>query len=105
MGLRSRDISVTHEGHEIALSAAIGVSTARYKLYINGQLVDEESVSFWGMLFGTVITLRGRLPAAEAKKECSVRAVANIRVFRNNDYLIFVGEKQIHHEWATLGGM
>ena len=109
MGLVSRDISVTHDGHEIAIVAALTgmrLSTAAYKLYINGKLVDKHSVSLFGMLLGTVVTLRGQLPASQpGEKARQVKAVANLRVIRRSDYQVFVLDEQIHQEWATLGGL
>lgn len=108
MGLYSRDISVSYNGHEIALSASLGVTltTATYKLYIDGALVDEDSVSVWGMVVGTVVTLRGQIPTPTPEvRPARIKLVANIRVLRANDYLLFVNDEQIHQEWATPGGL
>jgi hypothetical protein len=98
-----------HDGHEIALSAAltgVGWSTARYKLYIDGKLVDEQAVSVWSSLIGGEIVLRGQLPPVDGQaKPRKIKVVATLRVFRSNDYVFFVNGQEIHQEWATFGGM
>jgi hypothetical protein len=109
MGLASRDISVDHDGHEIALAVALtgaGFSTARYKLYLDGQLVDEQAVSVWAGLFGTTVILRSQLPPRPGQAAMrKVKVVAHLRLIRNNDYQVFVDDEQIHQEWATYGGV
>jgi hypothetical protein len=110
MGLFSRDVSVKHDGHEIALSVVLtgsGLSTTgRYKLYIDGRRADEQAVSVWSALFGSVITLRGQLsPRARQSKPRTVKVIANLRAIRNNDYLFFVDGEQIHRERATPFGV
>jgi hypothetical protein len=109
MGLASRDIAVSHDGHEIALSVTLigsNFSSGQYKLYINGQIADEQSIPALSYVFGGAVTLRAQLPPDnEQSKPKRVKVVANLRVIRNNDYLFFVDEDQIHQEWATYGGM
>jgi hypothetical protein len=108
MGLVSRDVSVKHHGHEIALSifsTGPHFSTERYKLYIDGQLADEHAVSAFSSLFGSSVTLRGQLPPyAGQSKPRTVKVVANLRPFRYN-YLVFVDDEQIHQEPGTLFGV
>lgn len=109
MGLTSRDITVNYSGHEIALSVTLNgsnFSNGQYKLYIDGQMTDEQSIPILSNMFGGAVTLRGQLPADnEQSKPKRVKVVANLNVIRNNDYLFFVNEDQIHQESATFGGM
>jgi hypothetical protein len=110
MGLFSRDVSVKHDGHEIALSVGVtgsGLSTGvRYKLYIDGRLADEHALNFLATFFGSGVTLRGQLPpSARQSRPRTVKVVANFRKIRNNDYLFFVDEEQVHQEWSTYGGV
>ena len=106
MGLFSRDILVKHKCHEIVISAALTGETATYKLYIDGQLIDQQQISFWVSWIGGTVTLRGQLPERNGEsKPQLVRAVANLRVLRSNDYQIFIDDKEIHREKSTFGGM
>jgi hypothetical protein len=109
MGLVSRDVTVNHDGHEIALSVTLigsSFSSGRYRLYIDGQLADEQSIPALSYFVGGAVTLRAQLPSDNKQsKPRRVKVVANLRLIRNNDYLFFVEEDQIHQEWATYGGM
>ncbi len=110
MGFFSRDIAVEHLGHEIALSVVLKGSgfsvSGNYKLYIDGQVVDQQEVPGWASLVGGKVTLRGQLePTLIHDHPLRVTVIANLYVLKRNDYQILVEDKQIHHELATYGGV
>lgn len=109
MGMVNRDASVNHDGHEIALSVALtgsGLSTCQYKLYVDGQITDQQAISAWSRFFGATVTLRGQLPLLSGQSiPRKVKVIANLRLFKKSDYLFFVDDVQIHQVWATYGGL
>lgn len=109
MGLASRDITVSFRGHELALSARLegaALSTARYKLYIDSELADEQKVPVWSAFFGGTVTLRAKLPGDRADMQASrVKVIVTLRVLRRSDYVFFVNDEQVHRERASYGGM
>lgn len=106
MGLMSRDISVEYGGHEILLSVRVIGGGASYKLYIEGNQVDEQSLFGMFSFFGGPVVLRGQLPphSGESKRRL-VKVVANFRLIKSNDYVFYLDEEQIHQERATFGGI
>lgn len=88
MGLTSRDVTVNHDGHEIALSVALigsSFSTGQYKLYINGHLADEQSIPALSYVFGGAVTLRVQLPPDnEQSKQRKVKS----RSTRNGQHTV-----------------
>jgi len=109
VGLLTRNIDLVHEGHEIAIAMAFTGSSwsmATYKLYIDGDLADEQSVSALSGFLGGGVALRGKLPPNEHHaKPFSIRFVASMRVVRGNKYEVYVGGDQIHQEAGTWGGL
>jgi hypothetical protein len=107
MGFVSRDVSVKHDGHEIALSVnSTGsyFSTERFKLYIDGRLADEHATPALAFLFGPTVTLRAQLPPYPGQsKRRTVKVIAKLRLPRYN-YLVFVDDEQIHQERGTFLG-
>lgn len=108
MGLFSRDISVTHDGHEIALSMACtgkGWETDTFKLYLDGKLTDEQTVSGYSFLFGASVTLRGQLVRnSREQTSVGVKVLVQLRPFGGNTYQFVVDGTQVHQERGSWWG-
>jgi hypothetical protein len=113
MGLINRTVRAYYEGHEIVVSGGadnfaeamttFGIGgTNHFRLYIDGEMVDEQSMNgLLSEIAGSVMELHGRIPASGYGAPSIVTAKIKMGKFV---YDIYVNGRLIHQEKGSLLG-